>query len=339
MSKKYKLIKLKFETPLHLSRGQTEDYDISDEIIHSDTLSSALFAVAMQIMPDKVINEPEKFFDSFRISSAFPFYCDEYFFPKPMLKLNIDISDKEKEKAPKLFKKLTYISKSVFEKLIAGEKVATKSAQYSENGKFLCSEQTGKDFMICKKQIHERVQISHNNEVDAKPYYIERMFFGENAGLFCMIDCENEQFYKDIVSCFRFLGEQGVGTDRNVGNGIFTIEETSIDFNLPEKANAWLNLSMYLPEKSECDEFADNKHSSWLIVKRGGYIAGSTNNEFISLRKKSVYMMREGGIICSKIIPSGKIVNLKPENKHTHNVWRSGRALFLPVKLNKNGEI
>src|SRR5690625_572471 len=111
----YKVVKLLFRSPLHIHRNKG-DYDTSEEMLHSDTISSALAAMGYR-MYDSF--DGFDFLNNITISSAFPFYGDQYFLPKPMMRIPVKIdgySEEESSAEAKKLKTLQYIEKSIFEK-------------------------------------------------------------------------------------------------------------------------------------------------------------------------------------------------------------------------------
>ena len=123
-NRKFTIVKLHFgRSVLHLSRGK-EDYDQGEEMLHSDTLKSALFVAALHLYPQHSDEKAGKqFLESFSLSSAFPFYGGEYFFPKPVTKTQTMAGMKEDDpKQSKKLKKLSFLGKSYFEDLLSGGK-------------------------------------------------------------------------------------------------------------------------------------------------------------------------------------------------------------------------
>ena len=54
MNKKYQIAKLQFTSPLHLSKGKTT-LDESLDVLHSDTLKSALFVCALDLFGSEIL--------------------------------------------------------------------------------------------------------------------------------------------------------------------------------------------------------------------------------------------------------------------------------------------
>jgi len=329
----YTLFKLCFTAPLHLAKGKT-DYDSAEDMLHSDALKSALAVCGLQL---GLLTDVMAFLESFKISSAFPFFKETYFFPKPNFldgeKSMHRITGMEEAKQRKLVKKIKWVEKALFEDLISSKVKAFHEDYF--NGAFLSN--LPKDTQIYKSETQERVQIPRvmGEGEDTKPYYVDRLYFHEHAGLFFLLDTQDEKIVKQIESCLKLLGDNGLGTDRNVGNGQFVVEKVE-DFNLPEvpNANAKINLSLYCPLKEELEAIKnDTKVLAYTLLKRGGWIASPQNLDHISLRKKSVFMFGEGSIFPSVGL-AGKIADLKPDIlKNEHEIFRDGTSIFLPIAI------
>lgn len=337
---KYHLFRLHFTSPLHLALGKNEVYESSHEILHSDTLKSAIFACGLQLYDTTTMNPA--FLASFTISSAFPFKIAggkvEYFFPKPMspLPLNFEeLKEGEEAKAAKKMKKLSFLGKSFFEAIICGKTKTVASQHLIHDGKFI-SEILSPSDKIMKAEIQERVNLRHLYDIDvtqkeARPFQLERIYWEENAGLFFLVQTEDQEMIEKLRSILKLLGDSGIGTDRNVGNGMFRLEEEA-DWQLAVSplAQKQISLSLYLPKLEELKtNVLDN--SAYLLKKRGGYVASPANPDHASFRKHSVYMMTEGSVF-PKANLSGKMVDIAPQiMSQAHPVWRDGRALFIPM--------
>lgn len=329
---KYNIIKLFFTTPLHLSRGQTQYYDKSESVLHSDTIKSAIFSCARMILQNKINKD---FLESFTISSAFPFIDNEYFFPKPLSDFNplIEGTD-EGPKTHKKLKKIEFLTKNVYESFIAGKLSKIKQEQICDTDKYVFStKQNIKE--IYKSEVQQRLLMPDDTEKNPKPFYLDRIFFKEGAGLFFIINYKNVEAKEIIYKSLKLLESSGFGTDRNVGNGHFSFSPEEIDIAIPKNATMLTNLSLYLPEKSEIENSL-NENSKYKLIKRGGYISSPENEDFLSFRKKSVYMFKEGSVF-KNTGQIGKIIDLSPEvEKLNHPIYRDGTSIFIPLLLENN---
>lgn len=364
MLKKFKIYKLKFASPLHLNSSfESDDLSKSEVIAHSDMLKSALFSTAAILKPElQRPNEGEKFFESFIISSAFPYYDKLLFLPKPKGKL--PLSDKESSDSnydfKKKLKKISYIDFDLFFELY-GKKISdlflfdeknyaifSNLLIHSKHKNLFISDadKENKSFNLTVQAIQERVYIRKPYEVKvfekrgsksfkfSDPFIIERIYFKEKAGLYFILEYENDNFDLNFFELtLKTLGEFGIGTDRNVGNGQFVIEsseERSVEVD--ENSQYVMNLSLYLPTKEEVEKFTEN--AQYKLLLRGGWISNIPDLFQVKKHeiKKYIYMIEEASAFERNYTFKGKIENLKPDNSaYDHPVWRDGRSIFLPI--------
>ncbi len=329
----FKIFKLHFIAPLHLSKGKSDDYGESEEILHSDTIKSALYVCARQLFGAKEIGDDDSFFNSFQISSAFPFYQDELFFPKPMTKIQPFRNEEIKEELQaKKHKKIAYLGKSYFEDLINNQKLHISKDDLTADGKFVSNHAIIKNLAtsIFKSEVQQRVTIPADYSEDPTPYYVDRLFFAQGAGLWFAFKGDDKTF--ELVSkTLKLLGDSGIGTDKSVGNGQFESSESLMSLDIPENAKYQLSLSLWCPTREDVDH-SFLKNSSYGLIKRGGYIASPAKMEHLTLRKKSIYMFTEGSIFPNDKILKGKVSNLKPDiSIVTQDVWRDGLAFMIPI--------
>ena len=323
----YTLIKLKEMSPLHMGTGK-ENYDFSASHLYSDTLSAALAAMKVRHDGDEGVKD---FLDSFVISSAFPYMGDHFFLPRPLGKIEVEFYDCDEYISRKKLKSIKFIEQDLWKKLVAGEKVVVSISQL-KNG-FLLS--NAKDFkQPYKSAVHQRVTVPRADELDAEPFFFDWTFFEKNAGLYCLTDATGSKL-DDLMRLFELLGEYGIGTDKNVGGGKFVVEKQALEIPEMPDANACMLLSLYIPTEKEILEI-DLDNSKYELCQRGGYMAGSQENDFWHLRKKSVYMFGVGSVLISTVALEGKVVDLQPvdyNDRRMHPVYRSGKPFVVPVKL------
>jgi CRISPR type III-A-associated RAMP protein Csm4 len=327
----YKVFRLHFRTPLHIGLGRST-YDSSSSDLHSDTISAALAAIKAQHGASS--EELRCFLDSFAMSSAFPYEGKMYFLPRPLTADRITVDGNDGAEFRKLLKSVRYIESSVWKDFVEESVPSISSLQiHDEYLTPVCC----KDFEIpFKKQVMQRVSVSRSEDNAASPFFFEWCFFNnaKDCGLYVIADATDEVL-AEIESLLKELGETGLGTDKSVGGGQFDVTIDSID--LPSKVgDSWLSLSLYLPTLEE-QAAISIKASCYNFSLRGGFMAGSTNNKLRHLWKKSVYMYVEGSVFAKAEKPEGCIVDLRPEwnSSDMHPVYRSGKALFIPIKAVK----
>jgi len=341
MHKSFTAIKLHFETPLHLSRGKS-DYETGEDMLHSDTIKSAVFACGLQLYGEKNINK--SFLESFKVTSAYPFYRDEFFFPKPMTRLPLEFPDIGEAIGAKKIKKLKFLGKSFFETVLKGKKRSVEDKHLIQKGRFISDRLQDQEFTVIQtEETQQRVTVPHEHETDQNgipltptPFYLQRLHFSRQAGLFFLTDATDETLIR-LDHILKLLGDNGIGTDRNVGNGFFTheiIEHFTLE--IPETTSHQISLSLYLPRKEELSELLLSD-SSYMLIKRGGYIASAALSKHMTFRKKSIYMFSEGSTFPNGQL-EGKIEDLQPDifqtsEKQGHPVWRDGMPIWVPIKI------
>ncbi len=324
----YSIIRLSNFSPLHIGTGR-DNYDSSMTNLQSDTLTAALAAVRAQ---QGETDDLEAFLQSFSMSSAFPYSGRHLLLPVPQGRLSVSVRGEHDYQYRKLLKKVRYVDRSLWLRLLAGEHLELDRGQIQ--GEYILEEKTSQDLLISKSQVSERVGVPRDQGSKSEPFYFEWRFFDGNSGLFVLTDAQDEKL-RELLQLFEALGQEGIGTDRSVGGGKFDVagaEEWIIEE--PTNTDAMMLLSMYIPTEDELAAI-DMDHSIYSIALRGGFIAGSQNEDFRHLRKKSVYMFDVGSILHVRQVLNGKVVNLRPawNDSLLHPVYRSGKPLCLPVKI------
>ncbi|OJX88068.1 MAG: type III-A CRISPR-associated RAMP protein Csm4 [Paludibacter sp. 47-17] len=331
MKTKFKVYRLHFTTPLHIGDAR-DDYSVSLKTYQSDAMYAALTSCLA-----KVGKEIPKNGDlGFTISSLFPFYQKDeydkpvYFLPKLL-----------KQKLPKLenngnakkVKKVGWLDISYFEKLIGGVTLFEDGEDLEHiKGDFLTASTIEREFM--SSQVSQRVTISRDLSENAEPFYMDRIYFKDQSGLYFIVSGDT----KLLDGALEVLKDEGIGTDRNVGNGYFTFNSDEIEIDLP-KSDYISNLSMFCPESEiQLKDMIDDKNVAYDFTKRGGWITTTPHN---SIRKNSIHMFTPASIFkalktSADIDIMGKIVNLNPAQSYPgidHPIWRNGKSIFIPVKI------
>lgn len=341
-----KAIKLRFTAPVHFGRGR-EELDRSELLYHSDSLKSALYSVGLGFFD---MWEAEKnFFDAFRISSCFPFAKDEYFIPKAQLRREIELINIDRDQVPKRVKKIEYLEKSVFEQYVsqAEQPLKIDPDNITPDGLFVCknrdtfinkTEKTATPISFFKSEVQQRVVLPapESKDQESRPFYIDRIYFEKDCGLYFLADFSNQEVEQQVYTALRVLGEQGIGTDRTVGNGYFefdpSIDVADFALNIQANSGCYLAMGLFLPTEADYQNIS-MPDSSWNFLKRGGYMAGSEHEVFRHLRKKSVYMFTEGSIFKSDHDLQGKYLDVAPpwDDTRMHPVWRDGKCLLIKI--------
>ena len=297
--------------------------------MHSDTISAALAAIrAQQGRKDDI----DSFMDSFLISSAFPYYKKCYFLPRPLGKINVYIDDCDEYISRKKLKTIRFIEQTLWTELIAGKDIHIKSSQLKDGFVLPVSDDSFEKPYT--SSVNQRVTVPRADGQDAEPFFFDWTFFNKEAGLYCLTDAQGE-LLDELIFLFQTLGENGIGTDKNIGGGKFTVDKANI--SLPnEESDTHMLLSLYIPKEEEMN-ILDLDNSRFELIQRGGYMAGSIENDFWHLRKKSIYMFQSASILKTSQPLHGRIVNLWPvsyNDERKHPVFRSGKPLTIPIIIN-----
>jgi CRISPR-associated protein Csm4 len=318
---------LKFITPLHLSDYKPDSYETSESFLRSDTIIAAIMASWAKKGLEGWIGDGDL---PFTVSSAFPFYQEKdkdivMFLPRPKLPFN---NEDEDGSISKELKKVKWIDKNLFESVISGKSFSIKS---SLQGDFLSTSNVNANFMI--RQVSERVTIPRDRSIEeSRPFYMERIYFND-AGLYFLATGDH---LDRINTALDLLQHEGIGTDRNVGNGFFTYTNQEIQLNVPQDTKYYMSLGLYCPDSKENLEQELDEKSAYDLIKRGGYI---TKEGYQTIEKYSIYMMAEGSILkTNKPIHGKPNIDLTPIDLHqnmrpNHPIYRCGRTIFIPVKV------
>lgn len=330
-----KIYKLRFTSPLHIGDKKNDDYGTSLRTISSDTMYAALTA-SLAKMGIAIPNDGDL---GFVVSSMFPFYqqspetAPTYFLPQPMQTRMPHLSDLYDRKK---VKKIKWVDTNYMERVLNGELLFDNNAADIKHthGEYLSVENVPDDFV--SSQVIQRVTLeSRVGDDDAKPYYVDRVSFKDYAGLYFIAHGDTTL----LEQAMALLQYEGIGTDRNVGNGLFTYEKSEINLSLPEDATHAVSLSLLIPEsKEQFASLVSSEYVAYDIERRGGWI---TTYPYQTLRKNAIYGFTPGSVFRKpmekKVEVIGRIVNLRPTidflGEDIHPIWRSGRAILLPIKL------
>lgn len=335
----FKIYKLHFTAPLHIS-DQHEDLGNSQKVIQSDTLYAALMSCLAkngEIMPE----DGEL---GFTVSSLFPYFQKDkestpvYFLPIPMQAKQADLADVTKAKT---VKKVQWIDSNLYSSVLSGESLFDGTDSYIPyiQGNYLTTYELPEDINGSKEFVRSEVSqrvtlVSRTGEEDAKPFYVDKILFRYDAGLYFIAEGDTALLEKAL----HFLSMEGIGTDRNVGYGFFEYTTDTLSIDLPKDANHQLSLSLFIPEsKEQLEVLFNSERVAYDFVRRGGWI---TTYPYMTLRKNAIYGFVPGSVFRKDeekaVTVMGKIVDLKPQNTDveiTHHVWRNGKAIMLPIKL------
>jgi CRISPR-associated protein Csm4 len=262
----------------------------------------------------------------------------------------------------KSLKKASWLHSQVFATLLGGKSLAVKAQADKATAHSVVLDDKAKavvpaeHLVIGEKLVDEQVRIRirasrflGETDTNPEPYYVAQQYFGgknSDAGLYFIVQYNSPIGEKLLDAALKHLADNGLGTDRSVGNGQFCFAKDTLELQLPEQADGLVALGCYLPQshtelKSMLGEGGVARYN---LVKRGGWISTYPINTYW---KKSVYMFEPGSVFVSQpqanskagLLALGRTVDLTPDilkGTQTHPILRSGHTLFLPIQLNSS---
>jgi CRISPR-associated protein Csm4 len=308
---------LKPRGPLHL--GEREKMrEGSTPFVHSDTLFSALCHCLLLLAGRKALEEflaaEQGTVPPLRTSSAFPRWQGQFYLPVPR---NVLPQDKET-------KRLKFVTKSAFERLIAGETVPDLSGQGIPR----------EDARPWSVEDVPKVRLSRlsGSTSEGALYHVGQVIYEPDAELYFLMKPLPAEWKARVEAAVRLMCDEGIGGYRSAGKGNFE-QPRFEDFVLatPESAQGWLSLSLYYPADAELTGLGDGCYD---LLTRSGYVYSPDNR---SLRRKTVRMFSEGSVFPGSSC-QGRLADVTPDGFGSHDVWRNGLALAVPCRLAQAGK-
>jgi len=305
----------------------------------------------------------------FLLTSAFPFAGGVRFFPVP-----VDLARLLKPEAIALYgkqvKRIKYLSEGLLQRALQGEKLDAYLFPKNENdeptagaklqgGLFWlgCDEldQLPKGMQRQPRQRHslrlvkvwqaERIPHVTVDRIQAAPviFHAGRITFSEGCGLWFGVEWkapdrlipDSQLTYQEaFLRALSLLQDDGLGGDRSVGNGAFTInagQEPPAALNLPDAAPGLLAylLSRYHPGQAELPQALTLPGTAYQLVNIAGW---ARSPDAPAQRRKRVTLVAEGSLVYLPGLPPGELADVtpsytNPEGELPHRVYRMGLAL------------
>jgi len=246
--------------------------------------------------------------------------------PKP-LSYFPDIQDYESIKD---FKKVKWIAKEHLENLITGKGISKDylNKAYILNGCLLTG-LVDKNDVLFKTQENPHIvvdRVSNRTQI----FYKTEVFYSSDAGLFFIADIRPDLEIK-FEAALRFLGDEGIGSDRTSGKGVFEITKTiNLSFPSATETDYYCILSLYSPDETEFHSIIPNE-SFYDFEIRKGWVFQNT------YRRKSLRVFTEGSVLkfINKQKPKGMIHNVLEKEHYEgvlrNDIFRSGQVLAIPI--------
>jgi len=321
----FHLFKLTFPNGLHV--GAT-GYGLEDahDMVHSDQLFSALCVIMGRLYGDAGVEDFLRL-SGVSMSSCFPFSEEALWFPTLMCprEEGDGLTYRDRKRA----RKKTLLPQPMFEANLAGTLTDKDMLD-------------GLDTMVLPSkfvQKIERPRVTVDRVTNAgEIFHFAEVHFAEKTGLYFLLqlgekDKTDEDWLFKISAAIRLLGDEGIGSDRSVGKGLFTVKYSTVKIKNPTSDRCFAPLSLYNPSPEETSQL-DISNCWYDYTVRNGWV----NTSHRALRRQSVRMLTEGSVLTfsEPIVPKGRMLTLLSQEKGApYDVQRNGRAIFIPV-ISKN---
>jgi len=356
---KFLAVKIKPKSSFHL--GEREEWrEGTKTYIPADTLFSALVHCY-----ELLYGDPENFIKQFRedppflLSSAFPFWMDDFYFPLPRNKFLLpdelkslkDILKKKhygkvQKSSPsesfdlKAIKKIQYVNQPGLCYLLKGESLFGFILKCLEDRSFktlppLSHFNTNEQTEVERRKFpwrQENVPRIALSRLTSHPgenfFHFGEVYYEKQAGLFVLIKINRPEWENKIKALFYLLSHEGVGGDRTCGKGILQKPEfLQIELTEKEDGDGIYCLSPYYPADEEQEGLAEGYYE---LEERKGYIFSPWGR---SLRRRSLRLFAEGSVFPRNRVRRGTLVDVTPDAFKAHPVYRYGLLLSLPCQL------
>lgn len=327
-------------SPLHIGeRGVALEETL--EYIPSDSLFSALVVTWLEMAQQQAIVERigaefalrDRSDAPLLLTSAFPFAGDVLLLPRPRLALSpltktaqpaMD-QTQEQPASRKKYKKVRWVSLSIFTQLISGIDQPTFDVLWSEGaliqGGTVWVTKTEEDLIsqlverneddklfIWGEQNTPKVTIDRTGNASTL-FHVGRLHFAPSCGLWLM--ASGETLWLDRTEdALRLLADSGIGGQRSRGNGQFVLQPLvvpTLPINDP-KAEYCVLLSRLAPRQEEMDLLRQDS-ANYQLVTVGGFNGTPSDQPLV---RQQVRLLTEGSVIGQGARMLGKLVNVNP---------------------------
>jgi CRISPR-associated protein Csm4 len=302
----------------------------------------------------------------FLLTSAFPYAGGVRFYPMPADLTRLFGPETFKTRA-KALKRIRYLSEALLQKALAGVRLdddlfPADALQEPSSGMALqggalwllndevallpeaMRREPGKRHALRSLKSFEvgrvpRVTVDRIGSASTI-YHAGRLTFADGCGLWfgaswrtpgAAVGADGPTYRQAFERALAVLQDEGLGGERASGYGAFKYVCAESPVRLPDPAPgwpAWL-LSRYHPRQDELPAALDTDGAAYSLVPVGGWLRSPDG---AAQRRKQVYMLAEGSLICPGGYPAGDVVDVRPTHGNAagdlpHPVYRYGLAL------------
>ncbi len=328
--------------------------EVSGEHCPSDTLFAALVDTLAHVEGADAVQAfttPfEKRTPPFLLTSVYPCAGDLPLLPRPFVKIEME----ERRGQRKFIKRLRYISPGIFTALLHGTPMDALGPD-GDQGRFL---QNGKVWLRADEQPAlpepwrtlppdelrkqkvwdigpvDRVAVDRISSASSV-YRIGRTTYAPGCGLWVGIQWPsgvNVNLLAQLETLLHHLSDRGLGGERSVGYGQFTVRKLTTPPNLPPfQSPQVLTLSRYLPAPDELPAVLRG-NAAYNLENIVGWMGTPDGPAY---RRKGVRMLVEGSVlhVGSQNPPWGRLADVRPDIWDGHPVWRYGFACPVGVEV------
>lgn len=332
------VVRLQFRTPLHIGEPGI-GVEGSLTYIPSDTLFSALCHAWLAAFGEdelkKLLGEfpgvaaPDSS-PPFVLSSAYPYWDEQFFLPKPY----IPPRPYTKEPSPQMertpIKDLDFIPVAIFSQWLGTGLPADAEGNLERTIKDLEEHPLYREALLARARID---RVTHASDL----YFCGLVSFPAEGGVYVIIEACGDLEAR-LKTCFKLLGELGVGGERAAGCGKFDVRDwreidsvqslkTLVSGSGTSAPSAYCTLSLYHPSSEELEQIQQNaeqclKGYAWAL--RGGWATVTGQGQ--PQKRLACRVFKEGSVFGFK--PTGTLVNV---GQGGATIYRSGLAFAVPV--------
>lgn len=332
----HKIIYLKPQGPFHLQTGGG-DHESVEQFPRSDTFSAALSYWWFR-QYGAIDSFPETL--PYHLSSLFPAIGQPgglvRLYPKPM-----DIAIDPESQSHKVFKNIKWLDEALFLSWKEGNDLSgiipenSSSPNLKRKGQVWVKDASmdlGQDALV-QTDVRTRATVDRATHATV-PFHFVSAAYPEDVFFWFFVSLKPEQESR-FLALLRLLGDEGIGADRTVGMGCFSVEDIET-FDTEEAASTgkWYNLGVYNPVGPEVS-MINWKESFYQLENRGGWVSGT------GIRRQPLVCVGENTILHASKKPVGNVAcvlrkddpNLPDDvNKPDYSVYRDCRGYFLPCQ-------
>ncbi len=328
------LIRLRPTGPWRIAGDSGRQDDLSP-IFPSDRVFSAVTSVFAQSGAAEELDDwlaatarnPEP---AVRFTSLFPFYGRQLFAPPP-----VTVWPPERASSKMNWQAARLVPLSVIDELLAGEPL--REDRWEVDGLSGCLLPAGSQTPF-RERLRSTAPVDRLNGASDAAYSAACLEFNQGVGLWGAIvfasESARDRWDPAVRLALRRLADSGFGAERSRGWG----RSESPEF----QAGSWPNLilenaappgaaegghwllSSYIPAETDAVNLSTGFYE---LQRRNGRVESTAG---WGAAKRSVNMIRAGGVIVAPAQPQGRAVDVAPDG-FPHPVWRAGFAVSCPI--------